>query len=163
MKTIKVFGIILSGALFTLLGCAAQAEGDRSAKPQSPIQISIQTAQKPVAGQSIQFTVTASSALAAENFAITVHPPKGMKLVDGVLSWNGAIAANEQKQISFTGLLPERGSHNIRATAAIYGKKGGRFAAHSHYRVGPAPVRKSVQRKAPVMRNGQSIIEYPAQ
>ena len=141
-------------AIFML--CAASVV---HAKPRPPVSLVLQTDGQPGA-ELATFSVTATTAFETPDFAITIRPPHGASLEDGVLSWQGPLPADGSKTISFT-LRLNKAKGVVRATAVVASPDGPRYAAHAvHPLNGAAASKVRPESSQRTQRFGRGVVEY---
>ena len=90
-----------------------------TAKPLSPVQVSIEPLQPAVQGQPVEFVVRAIVSMDAENLRIVVSVPPLVKITSGESQWQGELLKGEEKQLRFTALAGGSAVHTIEARAYI--------------------------------------------
>jgi hypothetical protein len=137
------------------------------AKPLPPLQVRITPVQSGITsgqikpGDLMEFKVTAVSFMDVPELRINVELLGGVKLISGDTSWNGPAAKNEEKGITLTVQVPEKGKGGIRARVSIPPSNGTRFSADAHFELGPKGKAKPEQEPAMKKdRKGRDIIEY---
>jgi hypothetical protein len=78
-----------------------------SAKPLSPVQVSITPELTMEHGQVVEFVVRASVSMDAENVQITVSVPQSLRVLSGELQWQGPLMKGQEKQLRFTASVTE--------------------------------------------------------
>ena len=170
----------LTVSLLTIFGCvgslnAGPFSGAHTAvKPQSPVTVTIHPAKEPSSGEEIDFVVSATSQVTAQQLAIIVYPPKDMQLIRGDLSWRGPVQRGQTKALRFTGAFKQLSNQQILVNAVIQNEKGPRFSARASY-VAPSTNNNARALSVPttggqidtqedghaIQRGERTVIEYP--
>ena len=170
----KYLGIALGGIVFF-----AVAPSIVSAKPLSPVQVSITAEQTIEPGQAVEFVVRASVTMDAENVQIIVSVPASLSVLGGDLQWQGPLVKGQEKQLRFTASFSESPVNvgddpliqvyaAIRATTqarSIQSDDHTRLAANAFYRWQTGVSRAASAQDQPlhtrvVERHGIKIQEY---
>ncbi len=162
MKYIIIFLISIT-ILYS--GNMVRAEGP-AAKPASSVKIAIEPEGTVIPGETVQFTVTAYSQVDADDFRIWAELPSGIKFISGDLDWSGPVKKGEEYFISFTLLIPEKGTHVIKAGARIKLFEGTVFTDRAFFRIGKN-IKKNVKGKnvlpGSFISDSKGIVEYELQ
>ena len=171
---LKLCCLVLS--LLCVFGCvgrlnAESVSGTQStAKPQSPVTVSIQAVKESPDGNAIDFVVSATSQINAQQFALIVYPPKDMQLTGGALSWRGPLQRGQSKTLQFSAAFKQRANQQILVNAVIQNQSGPRFSARASYVVGAPSGDVKAFTATPsgdkpqgvqVPRGNHTVIEYP--
>jgi hypothetical protein len=174
--------ILIKALCVTLCGifsCVA------SAKPLSPVKVSIMPAKTSGPGQTIEFVVRASVTMDTENLQLTVSVPQAITVLDGELHWQGVLLKGQEKQLRFTASLTDTAANTrddtlIKVLAAIVNsatsitsaaeadvktRNSGQLAASAFYRWQTGAAKAAAVQSLPlnsrvVDRSGLKIQEY---
>ena len=136
-------------------------------KPAAPLKISISPAQAGLLpadirpGDVVEFKVSATSHLDAQEMRIKIELTGGMELVSGETDWKGPVAQAGEKTLTVTVRTPLQGRGEIKARALVHDSGGPSFSAGASYRTGGATGKKASPRP-PVKKDGagRDIVEY---
>ena len=138
-----------------------------SAKPQSPLQVSIApvqsglvaTAIKP--GDVVEFKIIGKSFADADELNIKVELHGGVALLSGETSWTGPTKKGEDKSLLITVRAPKHGNGWIKARITMPLTTGASFSAETGYRFGQNAQKKPTPLPAIKKDNkGREIREY---
>lgn len=150
------------------------------AKPLVPVQVSITPLQSVGQGQVVEFVVSATVNIDADNLQMVVSLPQTLQLVSGELQWRGSLRKGVEKQLNFAARLSDTsrntaGDPLIEVRAVLAGaaqpentnsRPQTRLAASAFYRWHSGIARAATIEALPlnsrvVTRNGIKIQEYP--
>ncbi|WP_455204638.1 hypothetical protein [Kaarinaea lacus] len=171
MVNLQRFQLIPRLLFFSALVCASLIfsslvfSGKVSAKPSSPITISIQAERTPQVNESVEFVVLVSSITDTPSLTVQVTPPNGMTLHDGDLLWQGAIAAGEIVRLRFSASFAADAEAVVSAIATVHADNtadnAAQMSARAEYRWGQNINRAAaIMQPQPVTRGEQQIIEF---
>ena len=84
-----------------------------SAKPLSPVQVSITPVETAQQGSVVEFIVRASVTVDVENVQITVSVPSTLNVLSGELNWLGPLSKSQEKQLRFTASLRDTPANTV--------------------------------------------------
>jgi hypothetical protein len=137
-----------------------------TAKPLSPIEVSIEPVQTFVAGEPVAFEVRARVNVDAQGLVIQVDSPPGMVLHSGELSWRGDLPKGHTQVMTFTATLPADTSQPISVRAVIEGSGGsqlssiGSFDPRGADATTVSPLSHGLSKPAATTREGRPVVEY---
>jgi hypothetical protein len=162
LKQYKHWLLLVACITWSMGGALA---GTPAPKAQSPVAVKIQVERPPVAGETVSFLVTASTALEADEFTIQIQLPPTMTLTEGQLFWSGPLVRGGTKAIHFSATFPATGVHQVSVVARIQKPDRARYAARAVYRIGqPDRAAKSLKKESDAKRttrHGRPVVEYP--
>jgi len=158
-NTARLFIILFSIPLFC--SCFAVVASPSKGKAQSPVTITVEAKQIPELRQAVDFVVRATSKFNTDNLVINVHPPKGMVLNSGELSWQGAANRGQTKMLRFNASFTEQSKQNVSVNAFVVSPSGSRFGAQAEYVLPWFQTPISSKSSHPRQRGDQAVVEYP--
>jgi len=167
MNQRRVVKYIVGLLIFVIALSGSVQAAQRHKKPQSPVQIALSAAQTGLApeaikpGDIVDFIVTVSSSIDADEMNISVTLPRGAELTAGALDWRGPSKRNEKTVLTFSAKAPNVRDSIIRASVIIPMSGGASFSASTQYPLG-VQSKKKAEPSRPVKkdRKGKDVIEY---
>lgn len=171
MVNLQRFQLLPRLLVFNTLVCASLIfsslvfSGKVSAKPSSPVTISIQAEHTPQADEPVEFVVLVSSITDTPSLTVQVTSSNGMTVHDGDLLWQGDIAAGEIVSLRFSASFAADAEAVVRAIATVdsdnSADNAAQMSARAEYRWG-----QNINRAAAIMqpqtvtRGEQQIVEF---
>ncbi len=161
MNTVR--SLIFFAALVGLVG----ASGSAWSKPMSPLTVSINSLETPVAGKIFPFSVTLQSRTDFERVEVNLDLPPGLALLSGELKTLIPMQIGKPVTLEFSAQLPSTLTGAILARARVGAAQEVMFQVSSRYELSSAR-RKAQAHIAPTnsvpfqrkLRDGQPIREY---
>jgi len=159
-KTSRLSIILIS--IPVLWSCLTAVAKPPEGKAQSPVNITISATQTPKLGKAVEFIVNATARFDTDKLVINVHPPKGMVLNSGDLTWQGAANRGQPKVLRFNASFTEPSQKNISVNAFVRSPSGSRFGARAEYVLpwAQSQVRSLNKSATPRQRGERGVVEY---
>jgi len=141
----KSITILLISIVIIYSANTSQANGPAS-KPISSVKVSIASEEPLNPGGTAQFIVKAYSQIDTDHFRIWAELPGGIRFISGNLDWNGVVKKDEEYSINFTVLVPEGGTHIIKAGASMLLPGGTAFTDRASFLIGKS-IKKNKRKK----------------
>jgi hypothetical protein len=141
--------------------------GPATGKPRLPLSVVIEPALPGMTGDGlrpgdvVEFNVKAVPLVEAKELRLTAQLTGGAELVQGALEWSGPLSKGEEKKITFTVRVPQRGQGRIRVTATLV-REGRRVVkSTAEYVLGTiGPEKEKPEHRLKRDSKGRDIIEY---
>lgn len=105
-------------------------------KPQSSLHVSIVPISPISSDQPIQFEISINSKVTTSLLKLKISVPGDMQLIDGDLSWQGAINANETVVKTFTGIFSLQHNNIVSAVVSVKQEKAGHYSHRDSFQFG---------------------------